>query len=59
LQLHSPRPQWLQRYWLQEPVELATGTKISVHVTPLADYSDEPPVTRQFPLQVVLDCVPL
>jgi len=59
LRLHSPRPQWLQRYWLQEPVELATGTKISVRITPLADYSDEPPVTRQFPLQVVLDYVPL
>ena len=59
LRLHGPRPQWFQRYWLQEPVELASGSKIAVHVTPLADYSDEPAVTRKFPLQVVLDYVPL
>jgi hypothetical protein len=59
LRLHGPRAQWFQRYWLQEPVELASGTKIAVHVTPLADYSDEPTVTRKFPLQVVLDYVPL
>ena len=59
LRLHGPRSQWFQRYWLQEPVELASGSKIAVHVTPLADYSDEPVVTRKFPLQVVLDYVPL
>jgi len=59
LRLHGPRPQWFQRYWLQEPVELASGSKIAVRVTPLADYSDEPVVTRKFPLQVVLDYVPL
>jgi hypothetical protein len=59
LRLHGPRPQWFQRYWLQEPVELANGSKIAVHVTPLSDYSDEPVVTRKFPLQVVLDYVPL
>src|SRR4029077_21268440 len=59
LRLHGPRPQWFQRYWLQEPVELASGSKIAVHVTPLADYSDEPVVTRKFPLQVVLDYITL
>jgi hypothetical protein len=59
LRLHGPRPQWFQRYWLQEPVELASGSKIAVHVAPLADYSDEPVVTRKFPLQLVLDYVPL
>jgi hypothetical protein len=59
LRLRGPRPQWLQRYWLQEPVELAAGAKIAVRVTPLADYSDEPPVTRHFPLQIVLDYAPL
>ena len=59
LRLHGPRPQWFQRYWLQEPVELASGTKIVVHISPLADYSDEPVVTRKFSLQVVLDYVPL
>jgi hypothetical protein len=59
LRLRGPRPQWFQRYWLQEPVELASGTKITVRVTPLADYSDEPMVTRKFPLQLILDYVPL
>jgi len=59
LRLHGPRPQWFERYWLQEPVELASGSKITVSVTPLADYSDEPKATREFPLQVILDYVPL
>jgi hypothetical protein len=59
LRLHGPRPQWFRRYWLQEPAELAAGSKIAVRATPLADYSDEPIVTRKFPLQVVLDYVPL
>jgi hypothetical protein len=57
LHLHGPRPQWLQRYWLQEPVELAGGSQIVITVTPLSDYSDEPKVTRQIPLQVFLDYV--
>jgi len=59
LRLREPRPQWLRRYWLQEPVELAAGAKIAVRVTPLADYSDEPAVTKQVPLQLALDYVPL
>jgi hypothetical protein len=59
LRLRGPRPQWFERYWLQAPVELASGTRIAVRVTPLADYSDEPKVTSRFPLQVVLDYIPL
>jgi mono/diheme cytochrome c family protein len=59
LRLRGPRPQWFRRYWLQEPVELASGSKIEVRVTPLSDYSDEPRVTGRFPLQVVLDYIPL
>ena len=59
LRLRGPQPQWFRRYWLQKPVEIPAGSKITVHVTPLPDYSDEPKVTRQFPLQVVLDYVPL
>jgi hypothetical protein len=58
LRLHGPRPQWFQRYWLQESVELVSGCKIQVRVTPLSDYSDEPKVTRRFRLQVALDYVP-
>jgi hypothetical protein len=59
LRLRDPRPQWLQRYWLTEPIELAAGSKITVQVVPLSDYSDEPKVTRQAPLEVVLDYVAL
>jgi hypothetical protein len=40
-------------------VELASGTKIAVRITPMADYSDEPMVIRKFPLQLILDYVPL
>ena len=58
LRLHGPRPQWLRRYWLQEPVQLTSGSKIQVHVTPLSDDSEEPKVTKRFPLQVILDYVP-
>ncbi len=58
LQLHGPRPQWFQRYWLQEPVELASGSEITVSVTPLSDYSEDPKVARPFRLEVALDYVP-
>jgi hypothetical protein len=58
LRLHGPRPQWFQRYWLQDPVELPSGSEIKATVSPLSDYSDEPKVTRTFPLQVTLDYVP-
>ena len=59
LRLRGPQPQWFRRYWLQKSLEIPAGSKITVHVTPLPDYSDQPKVTRQFPLQVVLDYVPL
>ena len=58
LRLHGPRPQWPRRYSLEEPVELAGGTKIEVRVTPLSDYSEEPKATKRFMLQVILDYVP-
>lgn len=58
LRLHGPRPQWPRRYWLEEPVELAGGTKIEMRVTPLSDYSEEPRATQRSPLQVILDYVP-
>jgi hypothetical protein len=59
LRLYGPRPQWFQRYWLQEPVELVSGARIEVSVIPLSDYSDEPRMPRRFPLQLALDYVPL
>ncbi len=59
LRLRGPQPQWFRRYWLQKSPEIPAGSKITVRVTPLPDYSDQPKVTRQFPLQMVLDYVPL
>lgn len=59
LRLRGPRPQWFQRYWLQQPVELASGSKIELRATPLADDSEEPKPARQFSLQLALDYVPL
>lgn len=58
LRLHGPRPQWLRRYWLQDPVELPAGSEIKATVSPLSDYSDEPRVMQRFPLEVALDYVP-
>jgi hypothetical protein len=58
LRLHGPRPQWFRRYWLQEPVELAGGSVITVGVTPLSDYSDDPKVAKRIGLQVTLDYIP-
>jgi hypothetical protein len=59
LRLHGPRPQWFQRYWLQQPVELASGTRIELRTTPLPDDSEEPKPTKHFTLQLALDYVPL
>ncbi len=58
LRLHGPRPQWLRRYWMQESVQLPSGTKIQVSVTPLSDDSEEPKVTKRSTLQVILDYIP-
>jgi hypothetical protein len=58
LHLRRPRPQWPQRYWLQEPVELTGGSQIKVSLKPLSDYSEEPKVTKPVQLQVGLDYVP-
>jgi len=58
LRLRGPRPQWFERYWLQEPVELAGGAVITVHTTPLSDDSEEPKMAKRFQLEVALDLVP-
>ena len=57
LRLRGPRPQWFARYWLQEPVELASGSEITVRATPLPDDSDEPKTAKRFQLQVALDFI--
>ena len=59
LRLHGPRPQWFQRYWLQQPIDLASGTRIELRATPLPDDSEEPATPKRSPLQLALDYVPL
>lgn len=34
LLLHSPRPDWPRRYWLEQPIELPRGSRITVTTTP-------------------------
>ena len=59
LRLRGAQPQWFRRYWLQTPVEIPAGSKVMVHVTPLSDYSGQPSAAKRFPLQVILDYIPL
>jgi hypothetical protein len=58
LRLRGPRPQWLRRYWLQEALELGSGSQITVTVEPLSDYSDEIKISKSAPLQVALEYIP-
>ena len=57
LRLRGPRPQWFQRYWLQQPVELSSGTRIELRTTPLPDDSEESATPKRFQLQLALDYV--
>lgn len=57
LALNGPRPQWFRRYWLQQPVTLASGSEIIVNATPLSDSSGEPKVASRFPLQITFDYI--
>jgi hypothetical protein len=57
LALNGPRPQWFRRYWLQQPVTLASGSEIIVNATPLSESSGEPKVVSRFPLQIAFDYI--
>jgi hypothetical protein len=57
LLLEGPRPQWLRRYWLEQQVDLPSGSRIEVTATPLADYSDELNAAATLPLQIAVDYV--
>jgi hypothetical protein len=58
LHLRGPRPQWPRRYWLQEPVELASGSEINVNFKLLSDYSEEPKTSRQSPIELNVEYLP-
>lgn len=58
LKLRAAQPQWYRRYWLQEPVELAAGTKIEITATPAPPDEFAVPIPKRYPLQVGIDYVP-
>lgn len=58
LWLRGPRPEWRRRYWLAEPVELASGTKIEVTVVPYPADAELPRSVKVYPFQIALDVVP-
>ena len=57
LKLRSPQPQWLRRYWLQEPIELPQGTKIEVTAIPAPPDDFAIPIPKRYALQVGIDYV--
>ena len=53
------RPEWPQRYWLVNPVDLPPGISIEVSTTPSDPDSGPLAAPVKSPLDVVLDFVPL
>jgi len=60
LKLRVPRPEWRRRYWLEEPIEIAAGSRIEVTTTPAPSYVDLSGARflKTYPLEVALDFVP-
>lgn len=58
LKLRAVRPEWPRRYWLADPIELPSGTKIEVTVTPGDPDSGPLGAAVKSPLQIALDVVP-
>jgi hypothetical protein len=58
LRLHAVQPKWTQRYWLVDPIEVPTGTKVSITVSLPAPHDTFTPASRREPLRVALDLTP-
>jgi hypothetical protein len=58
LKLRGVRPEWPRRYWLTDPVELPSGTKIEVKLVPGDPNSGPLTAPVKSPLQIGLDFVP-
>jgi hypothetical protein len=58
LRLAAPRPEWRRRYWLQNPIELPSGSTIEMTATPAAPDPDARKIPVHYPLHVALDFVP-
>jgi hypothetical protein len=57
LLLRAARPEWRRRYWLQDPIELPSGSKIEVTAMPDSPDPGDRRVAQRYPLQVALDFV--
>ena len=57
LRLHSPRPGWPRRYWLEEPVPLPAGSRIEIATTAPLPQPDETATVAAVPLRVSVDVV--
>jgi mono/diheme cytochrome c family protein len=55
LKLHAARPEWPRRYWLQQPVDLPSGTTIEVTATHADDGSGLAAKAMDWPLEISLD----
>ena len=58
LWLRAPRPEWRRRYWLVEPIELPSGSKIEVNATPHSPDTELARPVKVYPFQIALDVVP-
>jgi hypothetical protein len=58
LWLRSARPEWRRRYWLVEPIELPSGSKIEVRATPFPSDAELPRPVKVYPFQIALEFVP-
>ncbi len=58
LMLRGVRPEWPRRYWLVDPVDLPSGTRIEVTAQAAAGDAGPLGVAETSPLQVSLDFVP-
>jgi hypothetical protein len=59
LKLRATQPQWYRRYWLQEPIELVSGTTIKVTASPSPPDELAPPPAKRYPLGIGVEYVPL
>jgi hypothetical protein len=57
LRLRAPQPQWYQRYWLQESVEVPAGSKLEVTAVPAPPDEFGIPAPKRYPLAVDVDYV--
>jgi len=57
LRLHNARPGWSRRYWLDKPLDLPAGVRLSIATAPALAGPDDPPVGADGPLMAAVDFV--